>query len=266
MPPFFVANIFGPTWKLKVAHHKSARERLLPSGPALGSASGLVAPPIAQTISGKNIVPLLVDRRGGIILGQIGTRPLYILADPDLLNNYGMRDRAQAAAALQLLDALNSTGAEGILFDVTANGLGQVRSPLRLAFDPPFLAVTITLFAAMWLAGWQMLVRFGAPVPAPRALAFGKSALVDNGAALVRRAGRETRLGARYADVVRNRAAALFRLPSGIDADARDVLLDRLVGRQSFSTLAADAASARSRPELVAAAQSLHDWIKEIQE
>ena len=48
-----------------------------------------------------------------------------------------MRDERQARSALALLDYLNSTGAKSVLFDVTANGLGRSRSPLKLAFDAP---------------------------------------------------------------------------------------------------------------------------------
>ncbi len=264
--PQIPASVLAPRWRFAIARHKSARERLTASGPAVSSDIGFVAPLIAQTISGKDLEPALTDAEGRIILGQVGRQPLYVLADPDLINNHGLGDRAQAAAALRLLDDLNSTGASNVLFDVTTNGLGHSRSPLRLAFDPPFLAVTLTLFAAMVLAGWQMLVRFGAPLRPQRALAFGKAALVDNSAALIRKAGRETRLGASYADVMRRRAAKVFRLPLGLDAHARDVRLDGLFEQKSFSERAANAASARSRPELIAAAQSLHDWIEEVQQ
>ena len=266
LPRQIPEGVLAPHWKLAIARHKSARERLTVSGPAVSADIGFVAPLMAQTISGEDLEPVLTDAHGRIILGQVGKRPLYVLADPDLINNYGLASRRQATAALRLLDDLNSTGADNVLFDVTANGLGHSRSPLRLAFDPPFLAVTLTLFAAMVLAGWQMLVRFGAPLQAQRALAFGKAALVDNSAALIRRAGRETRLGASYADVVRRRAASAFGLPPGLDAEARDIRLDGLSRQESFSSRAAKAASARSRPELTAAAQSLHDWIEEVQQ
>ncbi len=41
-----------------------------------------------------------------------------------------------------------------------------------------------------------------------RAIAFGKAALVENSAALIRKAGRETQLAPRYVDTMRERAAA----------------------------------------------------------
>jgi hypothetical protein len=221
---------------------------------------------VIQTISGAKLTPLITDASGRIVLAQVGSRPLYVLADPDIMNNHGMGDERQARAALALLDFLNSTGATSVLFDVTTNGLGRSRSPLKLAFDPPFLAVTLTIFAAMLLAGIQAVVRFGAPRRTERAIAFGKAALVDNSAALIRKAGREADLGPRYVEVVRERAAALFRLPPTLSSKVLDERLETLNPRRSFTGLAAAASQVRSRAELLGVAQSLHQWVEEVQE
>jgi hypothetical protein len=222
-------------------------------------------PPVLQTISGDRIEAVITDSSGRIVLGKSTTSPLYVLADPDLLNNHGMADMRQAAAAMALIDYLNSTGSSAVLFDVTANGLGRSRSPLKLAFDPPFLGVTLTIFAAMLLAAAQALVRFGAARRPERAIAFGKAALVDNSAALIRKAGREARLGARYADVIRERAAALFRLGPSTGTELVDARLDALNPRHSFTALAETAAHARGRSAMLGAAQSLHHWVEEVQ-
>jgi hypothetical protein len=200
------------------------------------------------------------------VLGQLKGRQLYILADPDLLNNHGMADERQAHAALALLDFLNSTGAQAVQFDVTANGLGRSRSPLKLAFDAPFLAVTLTIFAAMLLAGWQALVRFGPVQQRARAIAFGKAALVDNSAALIRKAGREAQLGDRYVDVIRERSVALFRFPPAADPQTLNSRLESLNPNRSFAAAADAAGRATSRDELIAAAKSLNAWIKEVQQ
>jgi hypothetical protein len=221
---------------------------------------------VLQTVGSKDIEPLIVNARGATVLGKLKRSQLYVLADPDLLNNHGMGDERQARAALALLDFLNSTGATAIRFDVTTNGLGRSRSPLKLAFDAPFLAVTLTIFAAMLLAGWQALVRFG-PVRRPeRAIAFGKAALVDNSAALIRKAGREAHLGARYVDVIRDRAVALFRLPPSLDSQTLESRLEALNPRRSFAATAQAAEQARNREELLGAAQSLNHWLEEVQQ
>ncbi len=58
----------------------------------------------------------------------------------------------------------------------------------------------------------QAFGRFGPARARERAIAFGKEALVDNSAALVRKAGRERIMGKRYAALVRERAVSIFSI------------------------------------------------------
>jgi hypothetical protein len=218
------------------------------------------APSPLQTVSGPDLKPVVTDPGGRAVLVQLGEQPLYLLADPDLLSNLGMANRRQAAAALAMLDFLNSTGAETVTFDVTLNGLGQTRSPLRLMFDPPFLAVTLALSAALLLTGLRALSRFGPPRRPERALAFGKAALIDNAATLVRQARREAALGGRYSEMIREKAVTVFSVPARLRDEAVTEYLDKLDGRPSFSALASAAERARGREELLEAAQALHRW------
>ena len=259
------ARTLAPTDPLVIRRDKSRGQPLRPVDPTAPSALAFLAPRVLQTMSGPRVKPLIVDGYGRVVLGQVGSGHLYVLADPDLINNHGMGDIRQARAAVALLQFLNSTGADAVLFDVTANGLGRSRSPLKLAFDAPFLAVTLTIFAAMALAAWQALARFG-PVRRPaRAIAFGKAALVDNSAALIRKAGREAALGPRYVQLIRERAIALFALPPTADPQAIGERLESLNPGRSFHSAAQAAIHARSRDELLGAAQSLHHWLEEIQ-
>lgn len=258
-------RVLAPDVKLKVARSKGHGEPLT-NVEALGPASmHFVAPAVVQTISGKDLQPLITTPNGGIVLAQVGSRNLYVLSEPDLINNHGMGSERQARSALAMLDYLNSTDSSSILFDVTANGLGRSRSPLKLAFDPPFLAVTLIVFAAMVLAAWQALNRFGPVRRRQRAIAFGKAALVDNSAAMIRKARREASLGDRYVDVIRSRAVALFRLPTTLSPEALDARLEGLNQGQSFAAAANAAIGARSRDELLDAAQSLNNWLEEVQ-
>ena len=130
-------------------------------------------------------------------------------------------------------------------------------------FDPPFLAVTLAIAAALLLAGLQAVARFGVPLRPQRAIAFGKTALVDNSAALVRKAGREARLGGRYAEMIRERVAAMLRLPPTMPPEKVEQRLDALAADRNFSTLAADAANAGTPESVLAAAKALHHWQQE---
>ena len=98
-----------------------------------------------------------------------------------------------------------------------------------------------------------------------RAIAFGKAALVDNSAAMIRKAGREARLGGRYVDVICMRAVDLFRLPPGLDRQALLKRLEALNPRRSFAAAEGRAEAARTRDELLGAAQSLNQWLEEVQ-
>ncbi|WP_029625172.1 hypothetical protein [Sphingomonas sp. PAMC 26605] len=255
-------GVLAPQYKLKVTRYTSGGQplralRWMPRGIAFA------APRPVQTIAGVDLRPILTDAQGHVVLGQIGDAAFYVLADPDLLSNIGMRDAAQARAALELLDWLNSTGAKTIGFDVTLNGFGASPSPLKLLFDPPFLAMTLTLAAAVLLAGVQATARFGPPRRRARAIAFGKTALIDNAAALVRKAGRQGRLGPRYVDLVRERAGGVFGVPARLQGAAADTYLDGLRGRARFTGLAEQARDARDPRDMLAAAQALHHWLWE---
>jgi len=174
-----------------------------------------------------------------------------------------MKDAANAASALALLDWLAGGDTGPIGFDVTLNGLGNTLSPLKLAFAPPFLATTLTIVAAMLLLGIHAFGRFGAPRLRARAIALGKAALVDNSAALVRKAGRTARLGARYVPVMRDAAARAFGVPPRLKGAAIDAYLDGLGDGARFTELAAAVEAAIDAPGLLTAARALHAWQQE---
>lgn len=251
---------------------ESDRPARVAEGEDILSGLGVPVPRLAQSVAGKSLVPLvpLPGVEGAALVARIGDQPHYILADPDLMNNQGLDDPATARAALALVELLNSTDADAVEFDLTLNGLGSASasgaSLLRLAFEPPFLVMTLALFAAALLAGLHGAARFGPVRREPRAIAFGKTALVENSAGLIRLAEREASLGAAYADVVRHEAARATAAPYWLQGEELDLYLDRLRRAQprSFSELAADLCHARDRHSLLAAARALFQWKKDI--
>jgi hypothetical protein len=115
-----------------------------------------------------------------------------------------------------------------ILFD-TGDALQAPpsRNLLRAMFEPPFLAMTLALLVRPLLAGLYGVGRFGPARRPVRAIPFGKAALVENSAGLVRLAGREVRLGAAYADLVRDEAARAGAAPPHLQGEALEAYLDR---------------------------------------
>ena len=262
-PRFVPEGVLAPATKLKVL-------RVRGGGPLTtdtemydsrtGALARFVAPNVLQTISGEGLRPIITDSAGRIVLGEVASNHVYVLADPDLLSNQAMRDPQRAAAALALLDFLGPEEPDGISFDLMLNGLGRQPNPLQLAFEPPFLAMTLAVVAVLILVGIHAFGRFGAASARPRAIAFGKAALVDNTAALVRKARREAALGGRYVAMIRDRARAAFGVPGHLSADDADAYLDRIDRRGQFSSLAAAAEAADDPHSVLAAAQALHAW------
>jgi hypothetical protein len=94
-------------------------------------------------------------------------------------------------------------------------------------------------------------------------LAFGKRALADNSAALIRLAKREHRMAGRYLSLTRNAVAKALGA-TRLSGEALDAFLDRLAEKNGLthrlSSLNAQAASAKSRADVLRVARALHQW------
>ena len=222
-----------------------------------------------QTISGDNITPVAKTAQGETILGVIRGEEhadIYVLSDPDLLNNQGIANIDNAKAGLAILNALHANG-DPLSFDVTLNGFLRSRSVLRLAFEPPLLALTLSFIIVSALIAWRAATRDGPSRREARDIAFGKRTLADNSAALFRLAGREFTMAKRYADLVRTTVAARIGIPQDNDSKA-SAELDRIAIQHniqpSYSALAAQATAATSPEQALTAARQLHSWQQEI--
>lgn len=231
--------------------------------------STLAAGPVdrLQTFASKDWQPVLVDQTGATVLARDPQRPVFLLADPDLLNTQGLNDLDTLGSAISLLHTLRQ-GDGPIIFDVRLNGFARGRSAWRLLFEPPLLAATLCLAAAAALAGFQAACRFGPLRRTPRALALGKTALVDNSAALIRLARREHRFGGRYAELIREQAARAVGAPRDLQGEALTLFLDRLAAQRGaddrLASLSAQAAGAADRVRLLDVARRLFHWRAEM--
>lgn len=262
--------------------------------PARWSGAGQTgALPVSETVmagKGKDLMPLVSgDQDGRILAAYLGNDggvtdgldelaqtdeaiepgdndeiyPLVFVFEPDLLNNYGFADPANARLAERLVQASLDGGDKVVTFDLTLNGLARSENLLTLAFTPPFLAATLCLLLAALVTGWRAFNRFGPPRLASRALAFGKRALVDNAAGLVRRTRRLYLVAPPYADAARDRLARALALPHRLDAAQTEAAIDRALAARApqaepFSIAAARLRAARRPHELLRAAQALH--------
>lgn len=248
---------YAPQTRLTVRQGRS-RPTLQGAGAFAGFTGRLGEIDGLRTIEGEGWTPLLVDDQGRAVLVQPSKTPsVWVLADPDLLNNQGLASRDTARAGALILDVARD-GGRPILFDVTLNGLERGRGLGRLMLEPPLLAATLIAVAAGVLMGLHALARFGQPRAKGRAFALGARALVDNSAGLVRMARKEHELAPAYAALTQ----ALVARAAGGHA-AQEHWLDDLARRRGASApgeLAAEAEAAKTRDDLLAVARKLYDW------
>ncbi len=240
-----------------------------------------------QSVSPGALVALIRDPDGRTLAGYLGDKgyypdldaaakvdqndtdpdneiyPVVVVAEPDLLDNWALADRARAEAALALVRLAAGGKPGAVTFDLTLPGYGRSPNLLTLAFTPPFLAATLCLILAAIAAGWRAFFRFGPPRAEARAIAFGKRALVGNFAGLIRRSRRLHLLGAPYADATRERLARALSLPPRNPPDRTEAAIDRALAARApdvapFSTVAARLRAARRPLDLLRAAQDLH--------
>ena len=147
-------------------------------------------------------------------------------------------------------------GKEPLLFDVTLNGFERGRGLGRLMLEPPWLAATLIAVATGILMGLHALARFGQPRRKGRAFALGGRALVDNSADLVRMARKEHEFAPAYAALT----SALVARAAGHNGGQWLDELARRRGAASPDDLAAEAATAKTRDDLMAIARKLNDW------
>lgn len=195
--------------------------------------------------------------------------PLVFVFEPDLIDNWGMADRARGLLARDLIAAAAGTRSQPVTFDLTLNGLGAARNLLTLAFEPPFVAATACLLLAMLATTWRALMQFGPARRPDRAIAHGKRALVANAAGLIRRAGRMHLITGPYAQAARERLVSALGLPRGDDTAHSDAAIDRTmaargIDRQPFSTTAARLVAAKSPHDVARMAAELHQTEKDL--
>lgn len=272
LPTSDVETLIEKVTPLGVSQHRASRAEAYTSdwAPRVTFAKGAVV----QTLEDENLVPYITDDGGKILLAGVKPAnaekgddytPVYILSDPDVMNNLGIGNPQMAFAASGILDGLATDGSKEVEFDLTLNGLGRAKGLLKLAFEPPFLALTICLFLAALLALANGLMRFGPPLRDQAAIAPGKGALIANTADLLRLARQEHKIGGRYVAVVIDNVAHALGIHGPATLDTVHERFDRMTrSGLPFSNLAQAATDANTSDEVLAAAQALYKWRKEV--
>jgi hypothetical protein len=228
-----------------------------------------------QTIEVSSEYEPLVMTRQGVLAARKpssnGRSWVYLIADPDLLNNHGLARADNAVVIARLVTHV--LGARAVVIDEMVHGHGISRSFMAEMLHPPLLLIVlhvVLVFGLLLLAG---RVRFGKPRLAPSRLAPGKMGLIDNTSKLLSFRGRVRDSLGRYLEETLLSVARHYHLPRDL---AREALVSRLqeISRRrgvetNLVTLQAQVAALEERrgdvgAKCVSLAQKLHSWREEM--
>ncbi len=231
-----------------------------------------------QLITSRKLRPI-VATANGILLGEVKNqkgRTIWVLSDPDIIENHGLLQGANASFALNMINALLAEAdADGpIVFDETVHGFSSTpSSPLQIMVKFPFGIVTGLAAIAIILLLWAATGRFGAPRTEQSALNFGKTGLIANSARLIERAGHQAMALQRYLRMTVRDVATQLHAPAANEETQTLSWLDH-IGKsrgadQSCSEIISRADgiephSARALNRLFACVRDIHTWKREV--
>lgn len=227
----------------------------------------------AQLIKSDEITPI-VHSDAGVLLGEyeIGGTSIWVLSDPDIINNSGIDEGDNAAFAVAMVEALRPAGGAAV-FDETVHGFTLSPDLWKALLSFPLnLAVLQGLFAAAILV-WAAVGRFGAPLPPRPRLRAGKQVLIANTASLFEYAGNLADILRRYHETCLRDLGRHMHIPRDIRGAALTQWLDQVGGArgtsESYSEVNGAVAAALGGPSiavpaLLRAALRLHRWKQEM--
>jgi len=201
----------------------------------LRGTKGLEAPSLvgAQLLGHDDLFVPLLAAPEGILVAKVWERPLYVVADPDLLNTHGLARGDNAVYAHRLLvDHLRPTS---FVIAEEIHGYAVTPSVWRALLRPPLVLLTLHLTGLALLVLWAGTGRFGQPLPLPPRVAPGKRTLIDNTAALLGLGGHDVQSVDQYLEWTVRQTARRFSLAPGEGLRRQVTRLARLGERRGVT-------------------------------
>ncbi|WP_035656169.1 hypothetical protein, partial [Bradyrhizobium sp. STM 3809] len=218
-----------------------------------------------QLIKGSRLKPL-VSADGGILLGELkeGQRTIWVLADPDPIENHGFGKGDNLAFAATIFYRMLAGKPGALVFDETLHGF-QYTAPSALSFlrEFPYNLIALEIVVSVVLLLLASTARFGTPELPDRALQTGKRDLISNAAVLLDHAGHHASVLRRYVGMVLQDMGRLLRAPAGLSDDELAAWLDKTAARRGLRTgcaaVIARATAASTDPaSLLTEARTMH--------
>src|SRR6185312_7736086 len=181
-----------------------------------------------QLMTADGLTPL-IDSNLGVLLGEADDSygRLWVLSDPDLISNQGLKHGDNAVIAVGMVQQLLPKGGS-IIVDEVIHGFRREPNVWRALFEFPIIIITINAVGAVAVLLWAATGRFGSPAPVEPPLKAGKTTLIGNAAGLLLFGGHTAEILGRYLAVTIADVARRVHAPAQLTGDALDQWLERI--------------------------------------
>jgi hypothetical protein len=221
----------------------------------------------AQAVSDELVEPVIDDGHRALLSHfEHEGKEIWLLADPDVINNAGLRSPENAQLAVTLIDKLREGGP--VVFDETVHGHAQTPSLVHVLFEFPLVLATMQVLICALLVLWAAMVRFGPKRAPPPPLAPGKDFLIANTAALLRFGGHDHDALERYLTSNIQIVRHALHAPDSLGPSALAEWLERVRGvrgtKIALPQLQQDVASSRDPQRVLELADQVYRWRMEM--
>lgn len=254
---------------LKVLHVDDAKLVRLKNPATWTAIPGTALPKIRepQLVASKDVSAYYEDMDGNVLVGSVEHQghEVWVLADPDVMNNYGLRQPENARFSVNLIDKLRDDGV--VVIDETLHGYAQQPSLLRTLFEFPLVLATMQVLICSLLVVWAAMVRFGPTKVAPPPIAPGKDFLIRNTAALLHYGGHHAHALRRYLHLTVSAVRTAVHAPS-LPPTAMTQWLERVRiargGKVSLVELEKNVETADTPQRVIEVAEHVYRWRMEM--
>lgn len=192
---------------------------------ALGVTPSLTRP---QLMTSEDIEPVIAAGNR-ILFGKasLSGRTLFILSDPDILNNHGI-DEGQNHILLARMMNYMRDGDNAVFIDATIHGFVQSQNLWRRIFDFPYVIVTLCAFVSLVVFIWAASPRFGGALMYRPRLQPGKAGLIENTATLLDFNDAQALIVRDYLDLVTEQVRAKLHLKHNLKQKELAARLDKI--------------------------------------
>jgi hypothetical protein len=218
-----------------------------------------------QMMQSAKMKPLIYSA-DGILFGSIkrGKTTVYVLSDPDILNNHGLDNGFNAVLAVRLIEF--ARGKSLLSFDSSVQKFEGSISLWRQLFLPPLLGLVLLTLGAICVLVWHVLIRLSPPHVVEPGPGAGKMGLIKNSAALFDTQQHDAFLKQRYLESVVAEVAIVMPIVARSDGAHRGQLLDDMGARRGTTERYSDilALTQAAKPSVAVAARRMDIWKQEI--